>query len=51
MEHLDKFPIHVYILISKTPGNIYPSSLSELENIAWACLYDNEEDARNHKIV
>lgn len=50
LEKLDKFPIHIHVLITKDSGNLNPSSLSELQNIAWACLYNNEEDARNHKI-
>ncbi|HYM94358.1 MAG TPA: hypothetical protein VET23_09490 [Chitinophagaceae bacterium] len=51
IEKLNKFPIHVQILIPKSNRNQSPSSLSELQNIAWACLYDNEEDARNHILI
>ena len=48
---LNKFPIDVYVLIVKNPEAINTSSLSELQNIAWACLYDNEKDAINHRVV
>lgn len=48
---LDKFPIDVFVLIVKSFNTVNPSSLSELQNIAWACLYDNEADAKSHKLV
>ncbi len=48
---LETFPIDVYVLIAKTAKVINPTSLSELQNIAWACLYDNETDAYKHRIV
>jgi hypothetical protein len=48
---LNKFPIDVYVLIAKTAKIINPISLSELQNIAWACLYDNEADAQKHRIM
>jgi hypothetical protein len=36
---LSSFPIDVHVLITKDQGMKVPSSLSDLENIAWACLY------------
>jgi len=48
---LNKFPIDVHVLIAKTTKITSPISLSELQNIAWACLYDNEADAYEHRIV
>lgn len=48
---LNKFPIDVHVLIVKNPETINPSSKSELQNIAWACLYDNEKDAINHRVI
>jgi hypothetical protein len=48
---LNQFPIDVYILILKTAEIINPISLSELQNIAWACLYNNEADAYEHRIM
>lgn len=50
-DELNLFPIDVYVLIMKNYETINPSSLYELQNIAWACLYDNEKDAINHRIV
>jgi len=47
---LNLFPIDVFVLIPIAPEIINPSTLSELQNIAWACLYDNEKDAIEHKI-
>lgn len=49
-DKFDAFPIDVHVLIPKSPKELVPTSLSDMQNIAWACLYDNEEDARNHKI-
>lgn len=49
-DKLDSFPIDVHVLIPKSHKNLAPKALSEMQNIAWACLYDNEEDAQNHKI-
>ena len=43
------FPIDVHVLIPKSINKLKPSSLSDMQNIAWACLYDNEKDARDHK--
>ena len=48
---LNLFPIDVFVLIPVMPEVTNPSSLLELQNIAWACLYDNEKDAYEHKIV
>ncbi len=42
----DRFPIDVYVLVAKISPIIAPTSLSELQNIAWACLYDGKS---NHK--
>lgn len=50
-EKLNKFPIDVHVLIVKSPETVNPFSLSELQNIAWACLYDNEKDAISHRAV
>ena len=50
-DKMNKFPIDVHVLIVKKPEIINPSSLAELQNIAWACLYDNEKDAINHRVV
>ena len=48
---LSKFPIDVYVLIAKTSQIVNPILLTELQNIAWACLYDNEVDAYEHRII
>ncbi len=48
---LEKFPIDVHILIPKNIKSLEPSSMSQLQNIAWGCIYDNEIDARNHRIL
>jgi hypothetical protein len=50
-DKLNKFPIDVHILIVKNPKTINPTSIMELQNIAWACLYDNKKDAINHRVV
>jgi len=50
-EKLNSFPIDVHVLIPKVKGDKEPLTLSQLQNIAWACLYDNETDARIHKPV
>ena len=47
-DKLDKFPIHVYVLLLS--GNNLPCTLKEFKNIAWACIYNNKEDAQSHKI-
>jgi hypothetical protein len=44
-DKLNKFPIDVHVFIVKKDETRLPSSLTEMQNIAWACLYDNEEDA------
>ena len=49
-DRLDSFPIDVYVLISKNPEVIIPKNLSEMQNIAWACLYNSKKDAIKHKI-
>lgn len=48
IEKLNTFPIYVHVFISKNPDNQECISLSELSNIVWASLYDNEADARSH---
>lgn len=50
-EKLNKFPIDVHVLIIGNSEIVYPSSLEELQNIAWACLYDNKKDAKKHRII
>jgi hypothetical protein len=47
---LDKMPLNVIVLIPKAQ-NITPTSLAEFDNIAWSCLYDNKEDAKEYKII
>ena len=49
-DKLKVFPIDVHVLIPRYPDNLNPTKLSELRNIVWARLYDNLEDAKNHKI-
>ncbi len=49
-DKLDVFPIHVYVLIPKTYTKRIPSALNDLQNIAWAMLYDNIIDAEIKKI-
>ena len=50
LDKLDRFPIDVHVFIQKS--SILPNkiSISNMQNIAWACLYDNEEDAKAHKM-
>lgn len=47
-----RFPIDVFVLIEKREGFKDQNSieLNELDNIAWACLYNKEKDAISHKI-
>ena len=49
-DRLDSFPIDVHVLIPKSSENLVPKTIADMQNIAWACLYDNEEDAKKHKI-
>lgn len=49
-DKLDQFPIDVHVLIQKKKEYLSPSFLSQLQNIAWACVYNNEKDAKAHKI-
>jgi len=44
-DKLNKFPIHVHVCIKNSVENSNITSLSELFHLAWACLYDNEDDA------
>lgn len=48
-DRLREFPIDVYVLIAKN-SSIEISSINDLENIAWACIYDDLQDARQHKL-
>lgn len=48
LTRLSQFPINVYVTIVKE-RNSTPSSLSDLNNIAWASLYDNYNDAKKRK--
>ena len=50
-DNLESFPIDVHVLIPKSSRNLLPSSLSDMQNIAWACLYDNIQDAEKHKMI
>lgn len=45
---LDKFPMYVHVFIPKNIDETIFSSLSQLRSIAWASLYNNYEDAKNH---
>lgn len=47
-EGLNSFPIYVRVLIPIKVENSNPISFSDLREIAWACIYNNEEDAKNH---
>lgn len=49
-KELSSFPIDVYVLIPKSLENEIVS-LSQLQNISWATLYDNLKDAEDHRIV
>lgn len=49
-DKFDSFPIDVHVLIPKDSKNLATKFLSEMQNIGWACLYDNEPDAKKHKI-
>ncbi|MBA3828984.1 MAG: hypothetical protein H0X33_08615 [Taibaiella sp.] len=50
-EHLNRFPIDVHVLIIKKLTTNPIISFDQLQNIVWACLYDNEVDAINHRRV
>jgi hypothetical protein len=50
-KNLNKFPIDVHILVVKSSATIEPNSLEELQNIAWGCLYDNKQDAKEHRVI
>lgn len=49
---LTAFPIHVHVYASTDPAmsNFNHLHLSQLKNLAWATLYDNEDDAKHHRI-
>ena len=49
-EHFHTFPVDVHVLLMKSSTKTMPHSLDELQNIAWACLYENEQDAKEHRI-
>ena len=46
-----KYPIDVYVLIQKKDNTASVSSLLDLQNIAWACIYNNQKDAFEHRII
>ena len=47
-DKLNKFPIHVHVCIVKSIEirEEHVTALSDLQQIIWACLYNNETDAR-----
>lgn len=49
-DRLCNFPIDVYVLVVKNPTMDRISSIDDLENIAWACIYDDLRDAQQHKL-
>lgn len=49
-EELNKFPIEVHVLIKKEFKDLTVNSLDQLQNIAWAILYDNKKDATEKRI-
>lgn len=48
---LNKFPIDVHVLISNKSSKGNVSSLDDLQLIAWACLYNNQNDADMHRVI
>lgn len=49
-DRLCEFPIDVYVLVAKSSFMDRISSIGDMENIAWACIYDNLRDAQQHKL-
>jgi hypothetical protein len=49
-DKLNVFPIAVHVLIIKSYTKLAPSSLDDLQHIAWACLYDNEARAYEDQV-
>jgi hypothetical protein len=50
-ERLQQFPIEVQVYVMKSSTATLPHSLDELQQIAWACLFDHEGEARNHRMA
>ena len=50
-DKLNMFPIAVHVLIIKSSTKLAPTSLDDLQHIAWADLFDNETDAAEYQIV
>jgi hypothetical protein len=50
-ERLQQFPIDVQVYVMKSSTTILPHSLDELQQIAWACLNNNEGEARDHRMA
>lgn len=51
LKELKQFPIEVYVyIVSNTSEYNKIEHISQLQNIAWACLYDNETDATQHRV-
>lgn len=44
-DKFNAFPIGVHVLIVKTTTKLTPTSLDDLQHIAWACLFDDETTA------
>jgi hypothetical protein len=49
LRELTNFPVHVHVLIPK-PDHLDFSTVTEMINIVWAVVYDNLDDAKNHRI-
>ncbi len=50
LKELNSFPFEVHVFIPKSDQFNSINSLSQLQNIGWASVYDNERDAAEHKI-
>lgn len=50
-EKFEKFPIDVFVFIPRNDNILHVTSLLDLQNIAWACIYDNHKDAFDHLII
>lgn len=49
-DKLNEFPISVHVLIIKSNTKLAPTSLDDLQHIAWADLYDNEMVAYKEQV-
>lgn len=49
-DNFNKFPIDVHVFIPITNEIIIPTTFIDMQNIAWACIYNNKLDAMNHNI-